>query len=330
MRPSILYFLLCALVSSACARRDNHESDTAPVTPEELDEKRRQYCEGTRPVYVAQQYVNGQCDSAGFTSIFALACGDVYPVNLAVFSDETGRVHRAPDHKACWDYELSDADNGARGLRAGFSKDHMLMRMVGAWVQRDIVWVKSYIDFIEKNNGEICRAASSVDYVSRCIASPGLVTLLYAMRDKLQGASLATAQQSDDARALPADFEAHLRVWGTWLKGKVYGGITDREKEDLAGLAARENRNALYRAVSALYQGGNMDGVHQLLGDETHWPIGRLPTKHGNHCTHYLYQRDQLRDGEPNADWLPCPDEADAEHPATEFGATLFIARGGG
>lgn len=312
------------LALTGCLRNHN-ESDATPATPAELNVKRRDYCERTRPVYEAQHFVNGQCDSAGFTSLFALACSDVYPVDLAVFSDETGRMHRAPDHKACWDYDQSDGANGAVGRRAGFSKDHMLMRMVGAWVQKDKAWVDQYFDYVTAHNGEICHASSDVDYVSRCLASPGLVALLYAMKTKLAGGSLTLDESAD---ALPADFEAHLRVWGVWLKGKVYGGITDGEKRDLEDLATREPHNALYQAVAARYRDGNVQGVYELLADEAHWPVGKLPSKHENHCADYLFQRDELRDGAPNADWLPCTEEPDAEHPGTEFGAALYVASG--
>lgn len=317
-----------AFLGAGC-RRDNKESGQKEPTPESLDLKRRTYCELIRPRYDSQHFVNAECDSAGFTSLFSLACGDLYPVDLSVFSGPDGRLHRSPDHKKCWDYDLSDEENAALGRAAGFSKDHMLMRMVGAWVQKDLAWVEGYLAFGEEHNWEICRARDTATYLSRCLASPSLVALLRQMRDRLKGTAAARLA-AGEGDALPADFEAHLRVWRTWLRGKAYGGITDGEKEELAELAAREPANALYQAVNQLYHGGVTGSAYELLGASSHWPEGKLPNNQEHHCTDYLYQRDMLKAGVANPDWLPCPGEDFVEHPTTEYGAALFVAHGGG
>lgn len=330
MKELLINTLVSIAISSltpAC-KADNKPDHPAQETPADLGEVRATYCGLQRASYEARKYVNSSCDAAGFTSLFALACGQQYPVDLSVFSDSTGRLHRSPFHTECWNYELSDELNAAMGYKSGFSKDHLLMRMVGAWVQKDLAWVSQYIDYGETHSWEICHAATTVDYVGRCIASPQLVSLLRAMRERLTGA-VALTSDSSDAIFAPADFEAHLRVWGIWLKGQVYGGITDAERGDLEALAGREDKNALYQAVWALYSGGDMTRVHELLADTSHWPRQSLPTNQENHCTDYLYQRDQLKDGVVNSDWLPCPNESLVIHPATEFGATLYVSSGG-
>jgi hypothetical protein len=275
-----------------------------------------------RADYEAKRYVNQTCDAAGFTSLFALSCGDLFPIDLSVFSDSSGRLHRSPDHTACWNYDLTDDENEILGNKAGFSKDHLLMRMVGAWVQKDLQWVNQFIDYGNAHSWEICHAATPTDYLGRCIASPGLVELLRAMQSRLNGLALADIPEI----LIPNDFEAHLRMLAIWLKGQVNGSISDIDNQTIKAIAERERQNALYQAIVALYSGGDMTRVYELLGDELHWPKDHLPNNHDNHCTDYLYQRDFLSGDKVNPDWLPCPNEDFVTHPATEFGLTMFIA----
>lgn len=196
----------------------------------------------------------------------------------------------------------------------------VLMRLLAAVEKRDLAWLDRFIGFAEKNNWVVCDADDLVTKISSCQLTPGLIKLLLDSRDYLRGGD---SLRLTDRAALVEDFEAHLRVLGYRVMGRVYGGLTDLELEDLRLVAASEPHNALFHAVWQKYADGDQARAQALLEDQAHWPTDRLPTSN-EHCENYLYQRSYLKGSEVNPDWLPCPDEG-LTHEGTEFSLTVQI-----
>jgi len=318
MRHTLIYSLVvCAASWIGACSRDNHETAPDALSPESLIEKNKVYCELSSPAYQERRWVVSECDGAGFTALRRLSCGDS---DLSVFEAEDGRLFRDPGDDSCYPKPSPES-----GSSSGFSKDMLLMRMVAAWKDQDLAWVERFLAYAEPKGFVFCDAEDNITKLSRCLASPGLINLLYGMRDKMKGTppTLAVQQSSD---AIPEDFEAHLRVLYIWLSGRVFGGITDLQKSILFDLADRETENALYEAVAARYRDGDMERTYILLANTRHWPNGRLPRKETEHCEPYLFQRDRLKNGQLNPDWEPCPEEA-GEHSGTDFGVALFMSQ---
>lgn len=326
------------LFLSSCKRQNKAVQADDATVPQELIERGNFYCEASRPEYEEKKYVHSKCDGAGFTSLYSTRCG---MVDLSVFEDSsTGKPYRSPSHD-CFSTGSSKSE---------YSRDMLLMRMVAGWVHKDLTWLNRFISYAEKNNWVMCDAIDDAARIGRCMVSPNLISLLFDMQTRLEGKALLTKSEPDvnypefkmlsldaqiqylkvtkedensqDAVDLRYDFEAHLDVLRIWLEGQVYGGITDAQKKRLIGYAEREQRNALFLAVAALYGHGSMLRVWELLEA---FPEGRLPAS-GDHCTEYLFQRAMMKNGAENPDWLPC--DRGETHSGTDFNFALYVASG--
>ncbi len=289
-----------------------NKSSSQSLTTAAIEAKRIKYCELTKAKYESQKYMVDQCDGAGFTSLYSIGCPE-NGVDLSVFKSSDGRMHRSPDHTYCWDYSKTRAENAVSAhSSAGYSKDHVLMRLLAAYEQKDLTWIDGFRDYLSKNSSVFCDGKDDITYASKCIISAGLRILLDDASKKLKSEAITPPSNpigdtSGDALpsvVLKAGFLAHLDVVAIYLSGRIYGAINDVDKEYLRGYAARETKNGLYNAVASLYGVADLSATQKTLEDTTIWPDSALPTS-ANYCTSYLYQRDITSTG----DWNPCPSE---------------------
>lgn len=333
MRSYNLYKLIICLILVSCGKVKPQQT----AIPDHLTQKSKLYCDlAYNRIYKKSGYVHSRCDGSGFTSLWSVGCPHL-DIDLSVFSDDTGKLHRDPKHSCYPD-----------GSKSESSKDMVLMRMTAAWYHKDRAWVDSFFNFAKKNNWFFCEAVDLETKMSRCLMSYGLITLLHDMRNKLSKLPYDGGPEDVENETLPNNsklsdtyksedsvwdgitkewqrvgFRAHLDVLRIDLSGEVYGYISNSQKNLLKKIADREENNALYQAMWAKWGKGSYDHVFNLLSDEKHWPSDRLPNNHKNHCTGYLYQRDEYIDGVYNPDWKPCSKEKYIEHSATEFGLSL-------
>ena len=279
-----------------------HKSSHSDISFPEIAQKASLYCELSKPEYETRKWVVDECDGAGFTSLYALSC-NIESSKLSVFQSESGEMFRDPSH-SCYPTRS----------KSGFSKDHVLMRLVAAIGQQDKVWPKSMLDYSAAHGGFFCDAIDNTTKVSRCFLSP----FLFEYLNKAAGNFNLAEPHSDDALFEKEGFEAHLQILGIWVKGKLDGSITNSSLGYLTAYAKREPLNALYQAMAYRYGVASKHDVIRAF-DNGHWPSDRLPDTH-NHCTDYLFQRDM---GSVK-DWEPCPEE-NKVYSGTDYSFAAYI-----
>lgn len=280
-----LYFF----VFSGCKKHEEKE----PITGEDLiNSTAKLYCDESQKIYDAQKYVVDECDGAGFTALYAVAC-PYNSVDLKVFQNEEGKLFRNPK-RDCYPTK-SESE---------FSKDHVLMSMI-AWHELGLIdEAKKFKDFVDKNNGVFCDAKDEITKISRCIISPTLYSLLSSITKSPSVSKIINLNaNSEDLTFLKKGFEAHLHVLSIWLTGRVEGRISQIDKNFLGGYVNREPMNALFQAVGFRYGIVSREKVLAAFLNE-HWPNDKLPTNE-QHCEGYLWQRDMTSD----KDWKPCDDK---------------------
>lgn len=311
-------FLFLVLALSACTSRKHEAKDQTELSGV-IKARAALYCEKSSRAYKDKRYVHSKCDGAGFTSLYAAACGGY--VDLSVFENADGSPRRDPNNE-CYPPTL-----GGGGSKSGFSRDMALMRLLAAVESSDLDWLQRFISYAEDHTWKICDAVDLPTVISRCQMSPSLVALFIDARHKLKGEPTTgwlklTKAESDDALAVRVGFEAHLQVLGIYLSGRVRGAITDQELATLKAQTEREQGNALFHAVYHLYFDGDQGLAQALLVDLKHFPEDRLPSSK-EHCEEYLYQRDEFKNGELSDDWQAC--EPFSEHSGTDYALTTYI-----
>jgi hypothetical protein len=241
-----------------------------------------------------------------------VGCGDV---DLSVFEskDEPGRWYRSPKHDC---FIPPSIDNGAN---ADTSKDMMIGTLTYLWYSKDINAVNRYIDYGVDHSWVLGEAINEVELATKCVMTPNLISLLYDIQEDLEGGELRAT--TTESFGVNTGFLAHLDVVHILLSGAVRGGITDGELKTLKTQANREPRNALFQAAYHAYTDGDQSIATELLLDEAHFPASTLPNNHAQHCTEYLYQRD-----DKPKDWEPCPNEKFEEFSGTDlvFAASII------
>lgn len=284
---------------------------------EKFKDRRDLYCAKSKEEYRKNKFVVDECDGAGFTSLYATACSD-NEVDLNVFQDETGRMHRSPDHTHCWNYDLSKDENIALGNDSGFSKDHVLMRMIAAREANDIIWIHSFYDYLIKNQFVFCDAKDLITYTSKCILSGGLYLNLAKIH-----LGYTLSNQSEDAAGIKEGFEGHLHVLSIWLNWRINKAITSTDVGYLRQYAKKEPLNALYQAMAYHFMQATEDDVIKAFDNNDHWPRDRLPNNHENHCSEYLFQRNMSSSG----DWMTCPDKEFQEFSGTDYVFAYYVLK---
>jgi len=327
MGRNLLLLFIVFFMASSCTRKNSEKKTEDTSDLRALGYQADGYCDLSGPKVMALGYAIRECDGAGFTALYDLACPHV-GVDLEKFQDDTGRMHRSPNHTTCWDYSKTASENAATaGSKAGFSRDHVLMRLIQAWEQKDLAWVSSFIKFTEANSGVICDAVDDETKIGRCLMSPTLMTLLYDAEAKLKDMPAKVVDQqlaaklsdsSADGLGIVTGSDAHLQVLRLLLKGRMYGALTNLEVATLKAQAERQPKNALFKAVYHKFTDGDQTVAMGLLKNQNMWPVETLPTTK-NFCSDYLWSDDYSE-----ADWLPC-DTQDNEWDALDFTLAVWV-----
>ena len=299
--------LLLAISFTACNwgpwAKDNEKKDPdlADSIRAELVSRMSLYCDLSYPTYAASGTTEDNCDAALFTGLHGVACDYV---EVDQFEDQTtpGKLCRRP---GCTCYPGRS--------KSGFSKDMATGLQLHLSRRPNTDLVNRVISYGQDNDWVVCEAEDEATLLSRCVMSPKIVNRWFDLSDF----QLVTDEEGKSADGLgtPTDFRGHLQVVGILTECQLYNGISDFSLKALKAQAEREPNNLLYQAAKARYAGGDATAIGRALLEK--FPADRLPTS-SDWCTEYLYQRDEKRNGEPNKDWLPCPEEGKT-HPGTDF-----------
>jgi hypothetical protein len=267
--------------------------------PEELQAKSDLYCSLSWPEYYRRGYVHSRCDGVLFTSLYGIGCPDV---SIDKFEGEPGQWFRSPKHNCL-----------KNGSGTTISRDMLLGIMHYGWYHQDERLLKDLKDYGSANLWIMGESDGKLDNITTPILSPQLAGLLLVMTGSESVLATASTDHINDG------FRSHLDVLRILLKGSVLGSISVLDLKVLKAQAKRSPNNALYQAALALYTDGDMTRASALLMDPKHFPGDSLPTSK-NHCTEYLYQRD-----EGTHSWKPC--DAKKIHSGTDliFAASVIM-----
>lgn len=303
------YLIPILLTLAACVnpfKKDNEPKDPM-VMKEQVMDKDKLY----RSLTTGDQY--------GFTHLgdgLLFAClkhAAGIEVNWHAAEMEPGRYERHPDLQFPGDSSST------------MSKDHALGLLYCIWKDQDDDSLSRFIHYLEGNGWDLCggreNASSESVWAARCKVSLTLKATMYEMRFRLGGGD-------HPARIIPQvwdpwseDFETHLRVLHTILRGEMMGGINDLQVDFLWAKARDNPRNALYQAAYHRFMDGDQSYAYAALLDESLWPADKLPNGE-NFCSEYLYQRD-----EGSGEWQTCPDHKDP-WPAIDWIFAAWVAQG--
>jgi len=183
--------------------------------------------------------------------------------------------------------------------------------------------LQKHIQYASQSNWDMCGPSpeykiSTADRLGRCVLSGTLKASLFRL-SKYLGGSCDTACEAEILNPLNVDipvegedFGRHLGVLHRNFRGTINpNGINDLQVNTLKSAAESEPSNALYQCIKARYTSGDTTEAAKLLLDASHFPEESLPTK-ANHCTDYLYQRDEKKERFYQADEFGCINFADA------------------
>ena len=318
MRTVVGFSLLTALIFVGCTKKNK---PTPPIPSPRFDElraKQELYCELSKESYEAKKYVVGRCDGLLFTAIHGLVCGYV---NIESFESESepGRYYRSPGQDCFVDGEDKGADST-------ISKDMMLGLLHSLWHHKKIDEIKEVIEYGRANSWFMGEAIDLETKLSKTLLSPALTSLLYDMQSELDPESEELIEEESRKKVVVnTGYRAHLQVMRIVLEGRVRGGISDLKLEALRQQAERVPNNGLFHAAYNHFVDGDQTKAIEIGLNPKFFPQDKLPNNHENYCTDYLFQRDELKDGTINSDWVPCPERAFELHSGTDFLALTWL-----
>lgn len=299
--------LLVGLLLFTCGCKRSHDAND-PNPDDKLAsviEKKNLYCKAAAARYQAEGRVFEQCDSLLFTSLWSAACGDV-DIERFESKDDPGLWFRDPEHSC----NLTDNS---------ISNDMMLGLIIYGAVYKKKDMLRRLYDRAKGRDWDIGNCDQ--DHAENCRLWPSLAANLI---DLTQSPLTQSSGRGDHALPLSTGiitgYRAHLAVLSVLLNGLSKGSaVNDVELKVLQDQADRQPRNSLFQALYHLYKDGDQSRALDLLLDPQFFPADHLPTNHDNHCTEYLYQRDDTP-----ADWSPCPGDPDKEFSAVDY---VFTAK---
>jgi hypothetical protein len=294
------YLLLVIALLLGCSSKKDNETLT-PSRIEALDKRAERYCEQSKKLYLDyDETADPNCDAALFTALHGLKC-DYVSVDQFESKDEPGKLCRRPGC-TCWDNRVE----GSPKSHSGFSKDQAAGMQLYLATYPDKSLVDRIVDYGKENNWVVCDADTQGGLLGSCLMSAKLITRWGDLAGKDPGSSSLTSKQTETS--------AHVLVMTILAENQIYGAISNKSLKHLRTQAAREPNNLVYQAaLSRFSDSPQADDVARRLLE--FFPED-LPTT-DDYCTPYLYQRDEIRDGEVNPDWLPCKGER--THMGTDF-----------
>lgn len=274
----MLHVILLFCLLLGCHKVEPKET----LTPTEaLRAKRDLYLSFYDQVKDSHGWVGPHCDGLLFNSLGS-AAGLPIPVGKAEREPGVWERHPAFD---CYPGES----------KSRLSKDMVLGLMYWAHVKGEKDLLKRLHDRASDHNWQVCDAVDNETFLSRCVLSLSLVSLL---RHALGLSSYWAG--SDDQAGIKAGFEGHLEVLKLRTYGRIDGHLSDGDLKQLKAYCDHNPKNALSCAVYHRYADGDQSGATEVLMDEALFPADRPPSSR-ERCEDYLWQR------EPGSDWAPCP-----------------------
>lgn len=281
--------------------KDNKTGERPEIT--ELRDRKALYCELSESLYNQwEKTLDPKCDAALFTALHGLACGYV-SVTQFESEDEPGKLCRRPGC-SCYD----NWAEGQPGSDSGFSKDMATGLQLFLATRPNPGLAERIVEYGKAEKWVVCSADTAAAKAGKCLMSLNIIKrwgkIAELPVDPSQGSSL-----------IPTEFAAHLQILSALVDNQVYGGISDSSLGAIKAQAEREPNNLLFQAASSRFTGKPSPfWVAKRLIEK--FPAEGLPTT-DDYCTPYLYQRDEMRDGKVNPDWLPCPGKK--THSGTDF-----------
>ena len=255
------------------------------------------------------------CDALFFSGLLGAARPDSVNIEAAAERTSEGIVwHRRP---------AKDCSPSLGTSRSTISRDMLLGLMWHMWRNKQLDLATELMEDL-KSNSYFLRGEGTA---GELLVNQNLLNTLANLIKALDGPRYGLELAYPTSITAGTGFESHLATWHILLRGEILGKLSDSEFDTLKELASREPQNPLYRAAAAKYIDGSYDSSVELLLNEQHWPASQLPSS-ANHCSSWPIQRDLLKDGKPNPDWLPCPDE-NKTHSGAELIVIYYLILGG-
>ena len=316
-----LFFILLYIASGCSNWTPSVDSKTSAAEGlDELRAKRDLYLKLGQDVYAPLKFMHSRCDGLLFTALWQVSGGNA---DMTVFESksEPGRWYRNPEQD-CF-LPNAAADKRDNGSKTTISKDMYIGLLHFLVANKNPAPAKRALKYAVQNNWKVGQGIDPITELSTVYLTPQIYLLLRDLVAKLENQKPDFKDhlaEDDSARRLAnTGFQAHLDVLYVLLSGKVYGQISPYQLNLLKTQAEREPNNALYQAAYHLYHDGQQSVATDLLLDANRFPAEQLPNNHDQHCTEYLYQRDEVKNGSTSNDWLPCPDETKSTHSGTDF-----------
>lgn len=296
--------LVVFLLIGCGPRHDAREETTSSELAERLAAKESLYRDWMAQHAGPDGFIeHGRCDSTLFSGLVA-AVGA--PINMEAARAGNGQWYRR---------SLALPECYATGQsKSTISRDMLVGVLWWGWRTKNLSAMEQLYRYGQDHDWIMGQGLAS-----RTLMSPGLRATLAEVIYRLGGTNHTVARSipqffSEDN----TDFPAHLDVLHILLRGELWGGITDSEREVIQAQVERNPLNPLFQYAWHRYTDGDQDVAITLLLDETYWPADGLPTG-ADRCTAWLPQRDQ------GPDWAPCQNETDAAE-VYSGGDLVFVA----
>jgi len=315
-----LTFLLGLSSCRGCHKKDLLENETQN---QEAYAQAREYYRLSLSQQDSYGYIEPKCDSTTFTALYCIWSGmtkEECPVYQSQSKDTPGLWFRHAEHD-CFDSEESQTDN---------SRDQSLMLAILFWHYRDLKSVEEIIAYGESNGFIMGRSRDLSSELGRSYWPPTFTAIYYELLYRLGGGDRRDERKLLQRVGVPTSgFTSHLQANRILLNGILTGWISDSdvfgELDWLRTQTKKEPNNALYKFIRARFDPDySFEEGYKTLLNINHFPPKMLPSNHENHCTHYLYQRD-----EDKKDWIPCKDKKFEIFHGNDFGWAECVSRDG-
>lgn len=292
------------------------KSDAPRISPKKpFNIPSRSELENKYNTYLSQQKLNSngwitdtKCDGLLFNSLFAVSGGTA---DIMSAQDKTsGQWFRHPA-KDCYPGESSSS----------ISRDMLIGLLIWIWHSKKADVLDRLISYgtAHANKTGDWVMGDEVPGTNAVELNAPFRELVLLMQSVLKGSTPTTL--SDEILTPVTGYESHLQVLHFYLQGLLLNGINDVQLALLSNYYERDSRNALFAYLYHLYVDGDMTEVVNILLNMKYFPDSKLPSS-AERCEFYLWQRDTLKNGSENPDWLPCP-EKEHTHSGVDF---LFVA----
>jgi hypothetical protein len=259
------------------------------------------------------------CDGLLFNSLYAVA-GGTSLIELAESPMQPGQYFRHWQQNCYRNFEQGQLSQASKST---ISRDMMVGLLLWIWQQQDGGRVQDLLEFGRNHSLDGFPLAWLIGrgQVGRVEISPALMETLYEMNHKLNHVPPPAVFADGNFQVWTEcdGYECHLQALTMLLRWQLHGELEPLAMERLRWMIQKEPNNALYASIYGFItrSGAGWQHALQTLLNESWFPRNHLPSNE-ERCEFYLFQRDYIRDGEINPNWLPCPED-DATHTAVDF-----------